>query len=150
MTKQKDKEPRNLIENYRSTANIIRASNLVIESAVQRMKADHEIQVNQGRKDEEAGGLLQKLDSVGQGRVQILKDAGDMAGQAILAIDELERLSRMVSDWDWSRVAVIAKEWKYLHPVRSLCEARASLCKLPGMRNLTSGDCGRHRLSSSG
>ena len=124
LTKQKDREPKYLIENYRSTANIIRASNLVIEPAIQRMKADHEIKVNKRRKRDPSGGLLQKLDSVGKGRVQILKDAGDSVGQTILAFDELVRLSKLMPDWDWAKTAVIAREWKYLNPVRSLCEAR--------------------------
>lgn len=26
------------------------------------------------------------------------------------------------ADWDWSKVAVIAREWKYLEPVRAYCE----------------------------
>ena len=28
----------------------------------------------------------------------------------------------LAEDWDWSRCAVLAKEWKYLEPVRSICE----------------------------
>ena len=35
---------------------------------------------------------------------------------------ELKRLSGLDSDWNWSSCAVVAREWKYLHPVRSLCE----------------------------
>jgi ATP-dependent DNA helicase RecQ len=35
---------------------------------------------------------------------------------------ELERLSKLASDWSWSRVAVIAREWKYLEPARAYCE----------------------------
>lgn len=35
---------------------------------------------------------------------------------------ELNRLSGLVPDWDWSRCAVIAAEWSHLEPVRSLCE----------------------------
>ena len=35
---------------------------------------------------------------------------------------ELTRLSGLVPDWDWSSCAVVAREWNYLDPVRSLCE----------------------------
>ena len=35
---------------------------------------------------------------------------------------ELQRLAALSSDWDWSKCAVIAREWKYLDPVRAFCE----------------------------
>ena len=35
---------------------------------------------------------------------------------------EFERLAALTPDWDWSRCAVIAREWKYLEPVRAYCE----------------------------
>lgn len=116
--------PSHLIENYRSTANIIRASNHVIGQAADRMKTGYDISVNRVRADDRAGGELERLDSVGRGRVQVLKDAGDWLTQAVLAVDELERLSKIVPDWDWAKAAIIGREWSYLQPVRSYCEAR--------------------------
>lgn len=117
-------QPTHLIENYRSTANIVRASNHVIAPAAERMKVGHDITVNRSRKNDAVGGVLEGLDSVGRGRIQVLKDADDELTQAVLAIAELERLSRIVPDWDWAKAAIIAREWKYLQPVRSYCEAR--------------------------
>ena len=35
---------------------------------------------------------------------------------------ELQRLSTLAPDWNWSACAVIAREWKYLEPVRAWCE----------------------------
>ena len=35
---------------------------------------------------------------------------------------EFERLAALTPDWDWSRCAVIAREWRYLEPVRAFCE----------------------------
>ena len=35
---------------------------------------------------------------------------------------ELQRLSTLTPDWDWSASAVIARKWKYLEPVRAWCE----------------------------
>ena len=117
-------QPTYLIENYRSTVNIIRASNHVIASAAKRMKGGHDITVNRARRDDRPGSTLERLDSVGRGRVQVLRDAGDQLTQAVLAVEELERLSKIVPDWDWAKAAVIAREWSYLQPVRSYCEAR--------------------------
>ena len=117
-------QPSHLVENYRSTANIIYASNHVIAPAAERMKAGHDITVNRGRKDDRPGGLLERLDSVGRGRVQVLTEAGDRLTQAVLAVEELKRLSKIIPEWNWAKAAVIAREWSYLEPVRSYCEAR--------------------------
>ncbi|MBK0400864.1 ATP-dependent helicase [Limibaculum sp. M0105] len=117
-------QPVHLIENYRSTAHIISASNRVIARAAGRMKTGHDIVVNRARKKEPAGGELEKLDSVGRGRVQILREASTESEQAVLTVRELERLSRIAPHWDWARAAVIAREWRYLEPVRSYCEAQ--------------------------
>ncbi len=35
---------------------------------------------------------------------------------------ELHRLAELEPGWDWSRCAVIAREWEYLIPVRAICE----------------------------
>ena len=112
-----------LIENYRSTANIVRAANAVIAPAAERMKAGRDIVIDRARREAPEGGLLEKLDPVGQGRVQILCGSEDRYSQAVHAVDELRRLAGLVSGWDWSKVAVIAREWAFLMPVRSYCEA---------------------------
>lgn len=115
--------PVNLIENYRSTSNIIRAANHVIAPAAERMKAGHDIVVNRRRKNDPAGGLFEKLDSVGRGRVQVLGGGESLFTQAVIAVDELKRLSILAPDLDWAKAAIIAREWRYLQPVRSYCEA---------------------------
>jgi len=119
-----DARPIYLVENYRSTANIIDAANQVIAPAAERMKAGHDITVDSRRKDDRPGGLLEQIDSVGRGRVQVLNGEGGVQTQAVVAIRELERLSRITPDWDWAKAGVIAREWRYLQPVRSYCEAR--------------------------
>jgi ATP-dependent DNA helicase RecQ len=116
-------QPTHLIENYRSTANIIHASNLVISPAAERMKSGHDITVNSARKKDATGGALERLDPIGQGRVQVFGGAESEFKQAVLAVEELNRLSKIVPDWDWAKTAVIARNWKYLQPVRSYCEA---------------------------
>ena len=111
-----------LVDNYRSTGHIIDAANAVIEPARQRMKADHPVAIDRARRREPPGGPWTLLDPVSQGRVQILTAGNTPISQARAAVAELQRLSQLDPDWDWSGCAVIAREWSYLDPVRSLCE----------------------------
>ncbi|MDE0415547.1 MAG: RecQ family ATP-dependent DNA helicase [bacterium] len=116
--------PVHLIENYRSTANIVDAANMLIARATDRMKAGHDIVVNQTRRKDRPGGDLEGLDPLGHGRVQILRaPANDEAVQAVLAVNELQRLSQQIPDWRWENAAIIARNWRQLGPVRSFCEA---------------------------
>jgi len=115
-------KPAFLIDNYRSTRHIIRAANAVIEPAQDRMKVNRKIQINKGRAKDPAGGVWAERDPVGRGKIQVLPAGGNAISQAQAAIAELKRLSGLASDWDWSSCALIAKEWKYLEPVRSICE----------------------------
>ena len=116
--------PIHLIENYRSTANIVDAANRIIAPAAERMKAGRDIVVNRTRRKDRPGGDLERLDPVGRGRVQVIRVPKDEAVQAVLAVSELERLSKLAPEWDWSKTAVIARNWRQLWPVRSYCEAR--------------------------
>lgn len=111
-----------LTENYRSTAHIIAAANLVIEPARKRMKQGQPIRVDRQRAKAPAGGEWQARDPVGKGRVQILPAGGTSISQAVAVMLELERLSRLNADWSWANVGVIAREWKFLEPVRAYCE----------------------------
>ncbi len=117
-------KPSFLVENYRSTDNIIKTANQVISGAPDRMKIDHEIRINADRAVHPSGGRLESADTVSQGRVQLLDvpQGGDLPPQAVAAIDELIRLSRLDPKWDWARAAVISRDWKGLGAVRSYAE----------------------------
>ena len=117
-------QPNWLIENYRSTRNIIESVNAIIENARKRMKHKHPIQVNRAREKMPAGGQWEMLDPVSRGRVQILPAGDDEIAQAQAVITEFLRLQELDQDWNWARCAVIAREWKGLNPVRALCESR--------------------------
>ena len=111
-----------LKDNYRSTANIIAAANAAIEPAAERMKAGHPIHVDRERAKSPVGGDWEALDPVARGRVQWLDTPADPFAQAQAAMAELQRLSILTPNWDWSACAVIARQWKYLEPVRAWCE----------------------------
>lgn len=114
--------PAYLTENYRSSAHIIDAANALIAPARDRMKCDRPITVDRGRTHLPKGGRWEKLDPVARGRVSILEASAGPIGQACAAIDELRRLAALDTVWNWSEVAVVAKEWSYLEPVRAYCE----------------------------
>ena len=80
--------------------------------------------ISEMRKDDPSGGILERLDAVGRGRVQLLREGNNEFEQAVIAVRELERLSKIAPNWDRARAAVIAREWRYLQSVRSYCEAK--------------------------
>ena len=115
-------KPAFLTANYRSTGHIIAPANALIEPARERMKTGHPTRVDRARRKNPPGGDWRTLDPVAQGRVQILPAQHDPVGQARSVMAELLRLSELAPSWDWSTCAVIAREWKYLGPVRAFCE----------------------------
>ena len=116
--------PVHLVENYRSTGHIVDAANAIIAPGRERMKKEHPIRVNAARAKDAPGGAWQKLDPVGQGRVQLLPVPRDPVDQARVVMGELLRLKTLSpADWAWAGCAVIAREWHYLEPVRAFCEA---------------------------
>lgn len=112
-----------LTENYRSAGHIITAANAVIEDAAERMKVKHDISVDQARSKAPPGGDMAALDPVAQGRVQVLECPPGNDAQAMAALEELVRLSRLIPDWTWSRAAIISRDWRKLVPVRDFAEA---------------------------
>ena len=115
-------KPKYLTANYRSTGHIVSAANAVIEPARERMKSGHPIHIDRARAEDPPGGSWEGLDAVSRGRVQILPAGTDPISQAISVMGEMQRLAGLATDWDWSRCAVIAREWDYLAPLRAFCE----------------------------
>ncbi len=113
-------KPQLLVENYRSTHHIIETANKVIAGASARMKAEA-IRVNAARLKSAPGGDWQKRDSVVQGRVQILPAGNTAQEQALAVYTELQRM--MALGLEPARTAVIARQWKFLEPMRAVFEA---------------------------
>ena len=112
-----------LIENYRSSGHIIDAANRCIELASERLKQDHRLRIDSLRKTEPPGGNWARRDDLAKGKVQVLHVAGGQLSQAVAAVEELNRLSELDPGWQWSRCAVVARNWADLDPVQSACEA---------------------------
>ncbi len=117
-------KPNYLVENYRSTRNIIDAANTLIAPARDRMKERAPIHIDRGRRKVLSGGAWTKLDPVSNGRVQILRvGSHNRVHQAQSVMAELLRLSDLTDSWRWSRCAVIARKWEDLKPLHSYCES---------------------------
>jgi len=110
-----------LIENYRSTSHIISAANILIASHQGRLKTDHPIRINHARRDDPPGGRWQRLDPLGQGRVQILGVPLDAIGQAVVVMTELQRLKSLDPQGDWSDFAILSRNRATLDPIRAWC-----------------------------
>ena len=115
-------KPAFLTDNYRSTSNIIAAANAVIQPARERMKTGHPITIDRTRSNGPPGGTWNAIDPVARGKVQILPAGDNPISQAQVAVAELQRLAGLTANWEWSACAVVARDWSYLDPVRSLCE----------------------------
>ena len=115
-------KPVYLTDNYRSTGHIITAANAVIEPSRSRMKTGRPIRVDRARRGETPSGEWAQWDPVGRGRVQILPVGDAPISQAQAVVAELRRLSALSPGWDWTKCAVIARDWRFLDPIRSLCE----------------------------
>jgi ATP-dependent DNA helicase RecQ len=110
-----------LIENYRSTANIIAAANNLISMNSDRMKTGQSLRVNQARLSLPPGGNWQLHDPITKGRVQRI-EVRSRDDQAYALLDEIRRLQRLQIGFDFNACAVLAREWKDLDPVRMVLE----------------------------
>jgi ATP-dependent DNA helicase RecQ len=112
-----------LVENFRSTQNIISAANHVIQSALNRMKVDHPIRINSARQADPSGGSWQEQDTGTHGQVRLFTAPGLPNLQAQLVFGELSRLREIDPQLDLGQVAVLGRTRETLQPVRALLEA---------------------------
>jgi ATP-dependent DNA helicase RecQ len=111
-----------LVENYRSSKNIISASNALIRNNRDRMKGDHPISINHERQYNQPGGRWERLDPVSQGRVQIVS-VKNQIHQAGYAKDEVDRLMALDPKLKWSDFAILSRTKATLANVRSILES---------------------------
>ena len=123
-----------MVENYRSSAHIIRAANQLIDANRDRMKIEHPIRINRQRKEDAPGGPWAKIDPLCQGRVQRLV-VQTPAQQAEALYREMIRLKELKPSLAWDDCAILGRTHRVLTPVRALLEEKG----LPIKRGLESG-----------
>lgn len=95
-----------MVENYRSTANIISAANQLIEFNSDRMKTGHPIQTNAARHDEPAGNPV---------RIMICPDALQQARFVLNAVNACRNAG--------GSIAVFSRTKSELHSIRAALES---------------------------
>ncbi len=111
-----------LVENFRSTQNIIAAANHVIQRAADRMKVDHPIRINALRAAEPPGGRWAALDAESHGKVRLLTVPADPNRQAQVVFNEMARIRASDTGIQLGEIAVPARTHRSLEPLRALCE----------------------------
>jgi len=111
-----------LVENYRSSKNIISASNALIRANRDRMKNERPISINHERQYNQPGGRWERLDPVSQGRVQIVSVKSSLH-QAGYVKDEIDRLMALDPKLKWSDFAILSRTKAPLANVRSILES---------------------------
>jgi len=120
-----------LIDNYRSTKNIIAAANAVISQNTDRMKTDQPIQIDQLRFSDADGGYLEDLDDVAGGKIQVLRTEGELE-QAVACLDEVERYVQLSPRHEYDQCCVIARTNNELRPIRIALEEAGIPCSVVG------------------
>lgn len=109
-----------LVENFRSTQNIISASNHLIQRAGDRMKVDHPIRINVSRQNAPAGGPWCEHDVMSQGQVRLFTAPGSPNLQSQLVFSELVKIKALDKELAWGDVAVLSRTHQSLQPLRAL------------------------------
>ena len=110
-----------LVENYRSTRNIVEAAQALIGHNRDRIKTGHPIRVDTRRAGEPPGGDWESLDREARGRVSVLEVA-DAFDEPYAALAEIERLRGLDPSPDWRDFAVLAWTHEELAAVRAALE----------------------------
>jgi ATP-dependent DNA helicase RecQ len=130
-----------LVENFRSTQNIIAAANHVIQGAAERMKVDHPIRIDHTRLQDPPGGAWEQVDADSQGRVRLIAAQASANLQAQVVMQEVRRILGTAPGTPLGQIAVLARTHDSLQPLRALCDAT-------GMRfELVSSEAARSRVS---
>ena len=132
--KEFDAERHYLVDNYRSTRNIIDGSNGLIRHNRERMKTDHPIRIDQRRTNDPPGGKWQALDREARGRVLLL-EVEDPRTEAARVLAQIERLRNLAPAPDWHDFAVLARTHRQVSVLRAFLETNG----LPVRRAVADG-----------
>lgn len=121
-----------LVENFRSTQNIISAANHVIQRGADRMKVDHPIRIDARRKDEPPGGRWAAADKAGNGAVRLITSPSDPNLQAQLILAEIQHIRRLDPTTKLSAIAVLSRTHAPLEKIRAICDVEGLACEITG------------------
>lgn len=121
-----------LVENFRSTQNIISAANHVIQRGTNRMKVDHPIRIDVRRKEGPPGGRWAKLDAESHGEVRLIASPHDPNLQAQLVHAEIQRIRRIDPAMKLSEIAVLCRTHAPLEKMRAICDVEGLPCEVTG------------------
>ncbi len=121
-----------LVENFRSTQNIIAAANHVIQRSANRMKIDHPIRIDTRRKDDLPGGRWSRIDPESHGAVRLITSPAQSNLQAQVVHAEIQRIRRIDPTVKLSEIAVLCRTHAPLERMRALCDIEALPCELTG------------------
>lgn len=109
-----------LVENYRSTRNIIDASNHLISFNHDRMKSDKPIRINKARRTQPAAGLNMASHPLTSGRVGVVS-VSNAKSQAESVLAEIKRLC-VLKEINPDQIAVLSRNRDDLVMIRELAE----------------------------
>lgn len=121
-----------LVENFRSSQNIISAANHVIQRGTDRMKVDHPIRIDAKRKNDVPGGRWADLDTQGLGAVRLITSPASPNLQAQLVHSEIERIRRIDPKVKLSEIAVLCRTHAPLEKMRAICDIEGLPCEITG------------------
>lgn len=121
-----------LVENFRSSQNIISAANHVIQRSADRMKVDHPIRIDSQRANDPAGGRWAAIDQENRGAVRLITSPCEPNLQVQLVHDELLRIRRLDPSVQLSEIAVLCRTHAPLQAMRAICDVERLPCEIVG------------------
>ena len=112
---------RYLVENYRSTTNIINTTNRLIENNRGRMKKHRPIRINDARENRPPGGAWETRNPILRGKVLLLDVEDGIAVDAAVTA-YIERVRKLHPATEWTDFAVLARTWDEANATRGYLE----------------------------
>ena len=120
-----------MVENYRSTKNIIAGGNAIIANNEDRMKTTHPIKIDALRTHDGDGGIVEELDPVTRGRVQVLEVKGRLE-QAYACVEEIQRYVGLSERHEPEHCCIVARTNAELISIRIAMEHARIPCSIVG------------------
>lgn len=120
-----------LIDNYRSTKNIIAAANALIAQNSDRMKTEQPIRIDPLRRSEAPGSYLEELDPIAAGKIHVHTIENELE-QAMACVEEIQRYVSLSPRHNYEHCCVISRTNKELLPIRIAMEQANIPCSIIG------------------